>query len=364
MRTRILLVEDDATLREMLAELLDLNGFEVAAATQGAEALGLLTEQPPDLVLSDVAMPVMDGFALVRVLRERPETRNLPIILLSARTEREQVRQGMDLGADDYITKPFTTDELLRAIQVRLDQKALIDELDAFAHTVAYSLRSILGPVLDGAELLAEAGDSLDESRRDQTARRILAHARGIDRVIDELLLLSKLRQAVLICEPVHMDQVVAKVLGRLAAPIRDAAATVDTAANWPLAWGHPAWIEEIWINYITNAIQYGGNPPRISLGGEQLSDQTVRFWVRDNGRGLTVEEQARLFVPFTRLGHGRNAGHGLGLSVVGRIVDRLGGRVGVESVLGGGSLFSFTLPAVQPGRRTLLPGDYRSQRP
>jgi len=115
---------------------------------------------------------------------------------------------------------------------------------------------------------------------------------------------------------------------------------------EWPLAVGYGPWIEEVWANYINNAIKYGGEPPCVRLGATAQPDGTIRFWVSDNGAGLSEEEQARLFTPFTRLDQVRARGYGLGLSIVRRIMDRLGGEVGVESRDGEGSVFSFVLPA------------------
>ncbi|MBN2389779.1 MAG: HAMP domain-containing histidine kinase [Anaerolineae bacterium] len=114
---------------------------------------------------------------------------------------------------------------------------------------------------------------------------------------------------------------------------------------SWPVALGYAAWVEEIWANYLSNALKYGGDPPQITLGWEAL-DTGFRFWVQDNGAGLTAEEQARLFSPFTRLDQVSVKGHGLGLSIVQRIGEKLGGQVGVESAPGQGSTFWFTLPA------------------
>ena len=115
---------------------------------------------------------------------------------------------------------------------------------------------------------------------------------------------------------------------------------------------GYGPWVGQVWINYLSNAIKYGGQPPRVELGADQIVDPAtnqplVRFWVRDYGPGLTPEEQARLFRSFTRLDRIPTRGYGLGLSVVRRIVEKLGGEVGVESegLPGKGSMFSFTLP-------------------
>ncbi len=121
------------------------------------------------------------------------------------------------------------------------------------------------------------------------------------------------------------------------------------------MATGYGPWVEEVWANYINNALKYGGRPPRVELGADILpvpsteeskaSKEMVRFWVRDNGHGLTPGEQEQLFALFERLHQVHVEGHGLGLSIVRRIVEKLGGQVGVESKVGQGSVFYFTLP-------------------
>jgi len=116
----------------------------------------------------------------------------------------------------------------------------------------------------------------------------------------------------------------------------------------WPQALGYAPWIEQVWVNYLSNALKYGGRPPRIELGAWE-KDGWITFWVKDNGDGLSTKEQARLFRPFTRIKQIRATGYGLGLSIVRRILEKLGGQVGVESAAepGRGCLFSFTLPAM-----------------
>ncbi|RMG87985.1 MAG: ATP-binding protein, partial [Chloroflexi bacterium] len=117
---------------------------------------------------------------------------------------------------------------------------------------------------------------------------------------------------------------------------------------SWPIAVGHAPWVEEVWSNYISNAVKYGGEPPQITIGAEQEKNY-VRFYVHDNGPGLDAQARSRLFAAGTRLAqHRALKGHGLGLSIVRRIVERLGGEVGVESEPGQGSTFYFTLPIAQ----------------
>jgi signal transduction histidine kinase len=145
------------------------------------------------------------------------------------------------------------------------------------------------------------------------------------------------------------MAEIVAEAQQRLAHMIESAGAEITCPDTWPHAVGYAPWVEEIWINYLSNALKYSGQPPRIEIGGTAQADGQARFWVRDNGPGLTPEEQSRLFKPFTRLNQTRAKGHGLGLSIVRRIAEKLGGTVGVESQVGKGSTFWFTLQTRRP---------------
>jgi signal transduction histidine kinase len=132
-----------------------------------------------------------------------------------------------------------------------------------------------------------------------------------------------------------------------LAYEIERLQAEIILPVAWPMALGYGPWVEEVWVNYLGNALKYGGRPPRVELGARVQPGSMVRFWVRDNGPALTPEEQARLFTPFMRLDQVSAKGYGLGLSIARRIVEKLGGQVGVESEVGKGSVFSFTLPGV-----------------
>jgi len=133
----------------------------------------------------------------------------------------------------------------------------------------------------------------------------------------------------------------------RLKDVIQDNGAEITLPESWPEALGYEAWLEEVWLNYISNAIKYGGKPPRIQIGSDVLSDNRVKFWIRDNGMGLSEDDIALLFNKFTRLDTMRAEGHGLGLSIVKRIMEKLDGETGVESqnIPGEGSTFYFILP-------------------
>jgi len=166
--------------------------------------------------------------------------------------------------------------------------------------------------------------------------------------IINELLLLASVRKMDEV--PFHrldMPKIVTAVSERISDLLETSMAQIVTPETWPVAYGYGPWIEEVWLNYISNAIKYGGNPPRVELGATPLPQGGVRFWVRDNGSGLSGEEQTHLFTAFTRLQQTSVEGHGLGLSIVQRIITKLKGEVGVSSTVGRGSEFFFTLPSV-----------------
>ena len=240
--------------------------------------------------------------------------------------------------------------EALREFSATL--QARNQELDAFAHTVAHDLKAPLTPLLGLVEDLQQNYASLPSQSIERHLQLIAASGHKMNNIIDELLLLAEVRKAEIQRRPMDMACIVAQACQRLADMCEKHQAVITLPGAWPMAVGHAPWIEQVWVNYLSNAIKYGGRPPRIELGAELQADGQVRFWVRDNGPGLTPENQARLFVPFTRLDQTRAQGQGLGLSIVRRIVEKLGGSVGVQSdgIAGCGSLFYFTLPSAPPG--------------
>jgi PAS domain S-box-containing protein len=253
-------------------------------------------------------------------------------------------------------------------------------ELDAFAHTVAHDLKSPLTVMIGFSMLMESQIDTISRENLYANLNRISKTGNKMTNIIDELLLLASVREMQDVeFEPLDMAAIIHEALDRLRDSIAETQATILVPKSWPVAIGYAPWVEEIWTNYISNALKYGGRPaeglmPHIELGfdlepermhaGEQGSKGAgesntsapllprssasthIRFWVRDNGPGLTDAQRAQLFTEFTRLHEARAEGHGLGLSIVRRIADKLGGEVGVESELGHGSTFSFTLQA------------------
>lgn len=257
------------------------------------------------------------------------------VALVLERNRLMLVRQRHELAAERELAE-----------QRRLRAEALARDLDAYAHTVAHDLKNPVFAITGYNDLLqGELAGNVSE-----TAREFLeATGKGCEKmteIINELLLLASVRKTANVAkEPLDMAQILEETRQRLAYKLDESRAEIAMPDDWPRAVGYAPWVEAVWTNYLSNAIKYGGSPPRIELGADQNGDGKVHFWVRDNGQGLNDQQLNRLFEEFSRGDPTKAEGHGLGLSIVSRIVERLGGEVKVKSKVGEGSTFGFTLP-------------------
>jgi two-component system, sensor histidine kinase and response regulator len=361
-QSNILIVDDKPANLRLLSSMLTKEGHKVRSVINGEMALTAACADPPDLILLDISMPGMNGYEVCEALKADERTEDIPVLFVSALDVTQGKVKAFTAGGVDYITKPFQVEEVLARVRTHLALRnlqrdlereiaardRLIAELDAFAHTVAHDLKNPLAVQVSYASMLEVRYDALSDEEMLNYLGRLSVGARKMANIVDELLLLAGVRQMdEVTLKPLDMGRVVGEALRRLEDMIDeydgDVVVTVET---WPPALGYAPWIEEIWVNYLSNALKYGGEPPRVELGATPQNDGPVKFWVRDNGDGLDAEAQAQLFVPFERLGQVRTEGHGLGLSIVQRIAEKLGGRVGVNSGVGEGSTFYFTLPS------------------
>ncbi len=359
----ILVVDDNPANLRLLSQMLTASGHKVRLVASGPQALVAAETSIPDLVLLDIIMPGMDGYETCRRLKSSDRTSDVPVLFLSALGSTESKVEAFRAGGLDCISKPFQAEEVLARVETHLKlrktQKSLrnqIAELDAFAHTVAHDLKNPLGTLAAYAELLQDEFAGSEDPRIQSCVPVISRTAQRMLRIIDELLVLAGIHRASVTTVPLDMAAIVSEARNNLAAQIKSSGAEIlegDFSA-YPPVLGHAPWVQQVFENYISNAIKYGGQPPRLEIGAEVPRSALgkkpkVRFFVADNGAGLSPEQQGQLFREFTRL-NTRVKGHGLGLSIVKRIVERLGGTVGVESSPGSGSRFSFTLPVAEGG--------------
>ncbi len=383
----VLIVDDTPANLRLLAGMLTDQGHKVRPAPNGKLALMAARAAPPDLILLDINMPGMNGYEVCAALKDDPLTRDIPVIFISALDQTEDKVKAFTLGGVDYITKPFQIEEVLARVRTHLALYALQRQLaaanrelrtanaelaasnadlNAFARTVAHDLKNPLSAVIGFSSLLESRFTRMEPEKIADNLHRITRTGYKMRDIIDELLLFARVRQIdALEVGALDMGAIVAEVLTHLQPHIQEARAEIVMPETWPTASGYAAWVEVVWSNLISNALKYGGDaeaniPPRVEVGfilpgqTSQLAHRSIphhqsfiTFWVRDNGPGLTPDETAKVFTPFTRFHQEKAEGHGLGLSIVQRIVEKLGGQVGVESsgTPGEGCTFWFTLP-------------------
>lgn len=242
-------------------------------------------------------------------------------------------------------------------IQLRLnsyDRERIVEQLkvrnenlNAFSHTVSHNLKNSISAIIGWADISTKYADRVSFEELLDNMGKIREFADNTNSIINALLLLAgidKLDEIETTSLP--MFDIVEDALTSLELQISSAGATIILPEEFPKCVGYRDWVEEVWINYISNALKYGGKPPKIELGADILEDNCVRYWVKDNGLGISEEDQEILFKTFSRLPQtAEEEGHGLGLSIAKRIMNKLGGDVAVESTLNEGSIFSFILP-------------------
>jgi len=362
----ILVIDDNPTNLGVLTGYLKDQGYQIMVARDGRDGIEKAKIGNPDLILLDLMMPDIDGFETCTILKSIEKIRDIPIIFITASDNLDNKVKGFKSGGVDYITKPFQLDEVLarvnthlslRDMQIQLENKikelhSINIELNTFAHTVAHDLKNHLCGILGYAKLLDYENYDFDNNKKNTFVQNIYSSATKMNELFDGLMLLSGVRNKKIDFVPLNMEDIISEVLKALDCQIKTTNTKMIIPESWPSVLGYQLWIEDVWTNYISNAIKYGGTPPIVELGytllNENINDKSfIKFWVRDNGAGISPENQKKLFTPFTRLDQSTSSENGIGLTIVQQIVEKLGGTVGIESEEGAGSIFFFTLPLV-----------------
>lgn len=363
--TVILVVDDVPQNIQVVGTMLRNLGYSIMPATSGAAALQRVQRKLPDLILLDLMMPEMDGLSVCRQLKGDPTTQHIPIIFLTASNEMSHLVQGFEVGAVDYVTKPFNPPELLARVRTHLELKHsrdvivrygrqlrhLNDEKNEFMGIVAHDLRNPLGEIKCFAELLLEDAQmpSLD---REDCIRRIRDTSGRMAEMVQNLLDTNRIERGDL-----KLNLVATELLSLLssvvAAQTPRAAAKQQTLHLQNEAGPITAMVDrsvmvQVLENLISNAVKYSA-PGRNIYVRLKKSTESVRFEVQDEGPGLSADDQKKLFGKFARLSSKPTGGEhstGLGLSIVKRMVEAMKGQVWCESEPGLGATFIVTLPS------------------
>jgi signal transduction histidine kinase len=365
---RILVIDDNDALLEEVANILELNGFVVDTAGNGRAALDHVRARRPDLIICDLTMPELDGYATLQAVRAQPETATLPFLVLTGREDRQDMRHGMELGADDYITKPFKVEELLRAVTAAFEKHARFErkaeqDLDHLREHVAlalpHELRTPLSCIMGYAEMLADVGSEAAVPDVASLAQQIIGASQRLNRISENALLFVQLellgggRESVkLTREAASMTQLDAVVSAqarlKAAGHRRDSDLVLELADVVVAVSG--TYVAKIVDELVDNACTFSapGSPIRVSVAREGASG-VLR--VTDAGCGMSSEQIAAIggFVQFERSVR-EQQGLGLGLSIATRIATVWGGSLAIESIVGTGTTVIVSLPVPEGG--------------
>ncbi len=372
-KATILVVDDTPDNLALISNLLK-DIYQVKIATGGEKALEIAgSDLPPDLILLDIMMPGMDGYEVCRRLKRNPQTINIPVIFLTAKSEMEDEKKGLELGAVDYLTKPISPPIVLARVKNHLALKAMTDFLNeknielerakyvaekanlaksSFLSNMSHELRSPLNAILGFAQLLESETPPPTASQKESIAQ-ILKAGWHLLTLISEILDLAKVEsgQVPMVREPVSLTEVMieCRSMTEPQAQQRSIRISFPQSASPYLVLADRTRVKQVLLNLLSNAIKYNTKEGSVEIKCSEPAPGRIRVSIRDTGVGLPPEQLAQLFQPFNRLGQegGGEEGTGIGLVVAKRLVELMGGAIGVESTVGVGSVFWFELISV-----------------
>jgi len=355
--TKILVIEDEADLLEEIGDWLTFEGYDVLSAGNGVQGIQLAKEHLPDLIVCDIMMPYVDGYRVLLELRTEPATSLIPFIFMSALATRVDVRRGMNLGADDYVTKPIARREFLDAVRTRIERDienkrraaAALDELrTGISITLPHELRTPLVGIIGFGELLALDPSSYTPAEIQEMAKLVMASGERLLRLIDHYLLYVQLElrkeyipTADSACEAGAVTRRaaarVAQVYAReadLTVNVIDAMAAIDADG-----------LDKIVNEVLDNAFKFSkpGAPVKLSA---RIEDDAWVLYIVDHGVGISSEDIKRIgaYMQFERKRR-EQQGSGLGLIIAKRLLERYGGDLQIESQPGMGASVRLSVP-------------------
>jgi two-component system sensor histidine kinase/response regulator len=365
----IMVVEDDFALLEGIRELLELTDYQVIPAANGMEALELLDRHKPDLIVSDIMMPEMDGYEFHSKVRERVDLLTIPFIFLTARGEKVDIRRGKSMGADDYITKPFDDEDLLVAIQAKLTRWQSLrekqdEEIADLKHkillTLSHEFRTPLTYIINYAEILNMGDEDLTREDFSDFMQGIRRGAVRLNTLVEDFLALVELQTGEALqayyYRRTRLDDPVAwlRIQAKLSEPKAKEAnleLEVDIPEDLPSFVVDEAYLSDALRRLLDNAIKFSDEKSEKVRFSARAEKDHIVIRIEDEGIGIPEEEVARLFNIFHQIDRAKTEqqGTGSGLAIAKGIFEIHGGTIEAESKLGVGSTFTVSLPINPP---------------
>ncbi len=360
--SKILVIEDEESVRENLIKLLELEDFQAIGAENGSIGVKLAKEQTPDLIICDVMMPELDGYGVLKTLRQDDNTATIPFVFLTAKAAKEDLRQGMELGASDYLNKPFTRAEILKVINTQLQKQqklkqqsenSLAQLRNSITLSLPHELKTPLNGILGLSEMMMLSSESMDASEINEIATDIYNSAKRLDYLIQNFLLYAEI-------------EMIANDSQKVASLIKNstdfsAAIIIDVATNKAAQTcresdlkleiiDSPVRISEADLNKIIeettdNAFKYSpkGTPVYIK---STVNHNELIIEIRNLGRGLTIDQinQLGAYMQFDRKIYAQE-GSGLGLIISKRLAELYRGELKIDSIFNQETTVTITLP-------------------
>jgi len=360
--TVILVIEDDLPVRTTILDVLKAEEFEAYGARNGVEGLHVARERLPDLVISDVIMPGLDGYGVVRELRQDPKTATIPIILLTARSDRHDMRQGMEYGADDYLTKPFTINELMNAVGAQLKKRtAIVHKYETtlrmlrknITYALPHELKTPLTGILGYAYMLLADYENVKSQDVQEYAGWIVKSGERLQRLIENYLVYAQIE--IMSSDPQQIDALRNHIIKNSEDIIREEATRVAEEVNrladlrlelCPAALQIAAQdFRKIVAELVQNAFKFSppGTPVKVCSSRDET---TFSLSIHDQGRGMTPEQihQMGAYMQFERKLY-EQQGVGLGFSIAKSLVQLHAGHISVTSTPGMETTVQITFP-------------------
>ena len=362
-QTKILVVDDDRIIVEVLKQSLTLAGYSIASAANGVEGLALTRELKPDLVLLDVMMPKMDGYSMCRELKSDPETQLIPVIILTALTDRDDKLKALEVGADEFIRKPPDRQELLIRIRSLLRAKRLYEELQRsyqelseleqikndLTSMIVHDMRGPLGSILSGLYMLLETQDGVNGDVYESLLTSSILAGQRIMNMMEAMLDVERLEsgQMPVQPQPVHIDHLIEESVQALQPLLQVDGIRIDVQASVPkeAVMVDRDLLARVLNNLLFNAVKFSPDGGRIGIWTQE-NPKWLILNVADQGPGIPVEQRENIFKKYSQLTPSSSrSGVGLGLAFCRMAVEAMEGRIWVEDMEQAGALFRFTLP-------------------
>lgn len=370
----ILIVDDIPKNLQILSGLLSKEGYEIAFASNGRQAIEIAENIQPDLILLDIMMPEMDGYNVCTILKQNPKTMNIPIIFITGRAETEDVVKGFEVGAVDYITKPFNSVELLSRVRTHIELKRSRDAIveyskqleraqeelkqalaqkDKFFSIIAHDLRGPFTGFIGLSELLTEAYADLGKEEIHQIAQSMNNAAKKLFELLENLLEWSRSQMGRIQYNPMPIE--LKDLFERITSLFKDTAKNknitleIDLPENIIIK-ADNYMTNTIIRNLISNAIKFSFKDSKIIIGAKKEENYAV-IYVKDFGMGMNDEAKQKVFrldAKYTTQGTANESGTGLGLILCKELTEKQGGTISFESELGLGTTFYVKLPLMQ----------------